>query len=315
MATVGVIIPVHNEEQNLLDLYKRLKKVLSSIDNNHELIFVNDGSSDNSLELILGLTDQDESVYYINLSRNFGHQIAVSAGLNYTKADAVVIIDSDLQDPPELISKLFLEYKKGFDVVYAKRRKRGGEGALKKGSAKLFYRVLRKLVPFEIPIDTGDFRLISQKVVKALNTMPEQNKFLRGQIAWLGFKQTYVFFDRDSRKKGETSYSYSKMFRLAFDGITGFSDKPLALVTKLGFIISFIAFMFIVFAVFSHFVLKETITGWTSIIVSASFLGGIQLFSIGIIGEYISRINRNVQNRPLYIIEATNLNNSEDKNS
>ncbi|WP_411767746.1 glycosyltransferase family 2 protein [Winogradskyella sp. A3E31] len=315
MPTIGVIIPVHNEEQNLLDLYKRLKGVLSSIDDDHELIFVNDGSSDNSLELILGLSKQDESVYYINLSRNFGHQIAVSAGLNYSKADAVVIIDSDLQDPPELINKLFSEYKNGYDVVYAKRRKRDGEGALKKGTAKLFYRVLRKLVPFEIPIDTGDFRLISQKVVKSLNTMPEQNKFLRGQIAWLGFKQTYVFFDRDSRKKGETSYSYSKMFRLAFDGITGFSDKPLALVTKLGFIISFVAFMFIMFAIFSHFVLKETITGWTSIIVSASFLGGIQLFSIGIIGEYISRINRNVQNRPLYIIEATNLKNSEDKNS
>jgi len=290
-----------------LDLYTRLKVVLDDTTEESQLIFVNDGSTDRSLEVILNISKNDDSVFYINLSRNFGHQIAVSAGLSYCKTDAVVIIDADLQDPPELIKKMVLEYKNGYEVVYAKRRKREGEGFLKKTTARIFYRVLRKLVPFEFPIDTGDYRLISKKVVNALNNMPEQNKFLRGQIAWLGFKQTYVFFDRDSRQKGTTGYSYSKMFKLAFDGITGFSDRPLALVTKLGFLISFVAFLFIVFAIFSHFVLKETITGWTSIIVSASFLGGIQLFSIGIIGEYISRINRNVQNRPLFIVEGTNI--------
>ncbi|MCC1484091.1 glycosyltransferase family 2 protein [Winogradskyella immobilis] len=304
---ISVIIPIYNESTNIEELYNRLKNTLSKIVKHYELIFVNDGSKDDSLLKLIDLSQQDSNVFYVNLTRNFGHQIAVSAGLNYCNAETVVIIDADLQDPPELISELYAEHQKGFDVVYAKRRKRKGETLFKRITAKLYYRILKRMVPFEIPLDTGDFRLISKKVVKALQHMPEQNKFLRGQIAWLGFKQSYVLFDRASRKKGKSAYTYSKMFRLAIDGITGFSDKPLLWVSRLGFLISFFAFLLIIMAVISHFILERTITGWTSLIISAAFLGGIQLLSIGVIGEYISRINRNTINRPLYMIETTNV--------
>ncbi|MUU79655.1 glycosyltransferase family 2 protein [Winogradskyella endarachnes] len=304
---ISIIIPVYNESNNIPVLYKRLKETLSAITEHYEILFINDGSKDNSMQIIHQLSEGDHRVIYIGFSRNFGHQVAVSAGLEHCNANCTVIIDADLQDPPELISELYAKYKKGYDVVYAKREKREGETFLKKITAKLYYRLLKKIVSFEIPLDAGDFRLVSRKVVKAINRMPEQNKFLRGQIAWLGFKQSYVMYNRESRQHGKSGYSYSKMFRLAFDGITGFSDKPLLFVSRLGFIISIFSFLLIIFAIFSHFVLKQTITGWTSLIISASFIGGIQLLSIGVIGEYISRINVNVKNRPLYIVDSTNI--------
>jgi dolichol-phosphate mannosyltransferase len=306
--TISVIIPVFNEAKNLTELYDRVKVTLESITKKYQIIFINDGSTDNSFEKILKFSNANENVFYLNLSRNFGHQIAVSAGLEYCDAESVVIIDSDLQDPPELIAELFKKYKEGFDVVYAKRNKRQGESFLKKFTAKLYYRLLKRLVSFEIPLDAGDFRLLSKKVVDAINKMPEKNKFLRGQVAWLGFNQTHVIFDRDTRKHGKSGYSYSKMFRLAFDGITGFSDKPLLFVSRMGFIISIFSFLLIIYAVFSHYILKVTITGWTSLLISSAFIGGIQLLSIGVIGEYISRINTNVKNRPLYILDSTNIN-------
>ena len=308
---IAIIIPVYNEEGNLQALYGRVKKTISSISENYQIIFINDGSTDDSLPKILAFAEENPKVFYINLSRNFGHQIAVSAGLEYCNAKCTVIIDSDLQDPPELIAELYAKHKEGFDVVYAKRRKRDGESFLKKFTAKLYYRTLRRLVPFDIPLDAGDFRLLTKKVVNSINKMPEQNKFLRGQIAWLGFKQSYVLFDRETRKHGKSGYTYSKMFRLAFDGITSFSDKPLLFVSRLGFIISIFSFLVIIYAIFSHYVLKETITGWTSLIISAAFIGGIQLLSIGVIGEYISRINVNVKKRPLYIIDSANINNDD----
>lgn len=304
---ISIIIPVYNESANLDLLYDRLKKTLSTITEHYEILFINDGSTDDSMSKILTISQTDKNVFYINLSRNFGHQIAVSAGLEHCNSACTVIIDSDLQDPPELISELYTKHKQGFDVVYAKRQKRKGESFLKKFTAKLYYRLLKNIVSFEIPLDAGDFRLLSKKVVDALNKMPEHNKFLRAQIAWLGFKQSYVLFNRDSRKHGKSGYTYGKMIRLAFDGITGFSDKPLLFVSRLGFIISIFSFLLILYAVFSHFVLKETITGWTSLIISAAFIGGIQLLSIGVIGEYISRINVNVKDRPLYIVDSTNI--------
>jgi len=308
---IAIIIPVYNEEGNLQALYGRVKKTISSISENYQIIFINDGSTDDSLPKILAFAEENPKVFYINLSRNFGHQIAVSAGLEYCNAKCTVIIDSDLQDPPELIAELYAKHKEGFDVVYAKRRKRDGESFLKKFTAKLYYRALRRLVPFDIPLDAGDFRLLTKKVVNSINKMPEQNKFLRGQIAWLGFEQSYVLFDRETRKHGKSGYTYSKMFRLAFDGITSFSDKPLLFVSRLGFIISIFSFLVIIYAIFSHYVLKETITGWTSLIISAAFIGGIQLLSVGVIGEYISRINVNVKKRPLYIIDSANINNDD----
>lgn len=311
---ISVIVPIFNEEQIIPELYNRLQKTVSQVSKNYELIFVNDGSSDHSLMHILKLSEQDSRVFYINFSRNFGHQVAVTAGLDASKGKAVVIIDGDLQDPPELIVDLFKKYQEGYEVVYAKRKERKGESVFKKVTAKMFYRSLKQITAIDIPLDTGDFRLIDRKVVDYLNLMPEQNKFLRGQIAWLGFKQTEVLFNRDKRKYGKTGYSIGKMLRFAMDGITSFSDKPLQLVTKLGFTISFVSFIIILYAIYSNFILNRTITGWTSLIVSSMFIGGVQLISIGVIGEYISRINKNVLKRPLYIIEKTNCTNSNPPN-
>lgn len=304
---ISIVVPVYNESENIKPLYLRLEPVLRALNKDYRIVFVNDGSDDDSFSKIIELSKDDNNVFFINLSRNFGHQIAISAGLSYCNSDCVVIIDSDLQDPPELIKKLYEKYKEGYDVVYAQRRKRKGESFIKKITAKIFYRLLKRMVNFEIPLDTGDYRLMTKKVVEAINKMPEQNKFLRAQIAWLGFSHTSVLYDRDMRNQGDSGYTYSKMFKLAFDGITGFSDKPLLFVSRLGFLISVFSFLVILYAIFSHFVLEKTITGWTSLIICITFIGGIQLLSIGVIGEYISRISSNVRNRPLYIIDSTNI--------
>ena len=310
--TLSIVVPVYNEEKSIRLMYDRLIASMSSISSNFEIIYVNDGSRDNSFLELVKLSNEDERVKYINFSRNFGHQIAVTAGLDLSKGDAVVIIDGDLQDPPEVIPEMYAKHKEGFEVVYGQRLKRKGESFFKKITAKYFYRILKKITNVNIPVDTGDFRLIDRKIVNDLKNMPEQNKFLRGQIAWLGYRQTSVFFERDERKFGETGYPFSKMLKFALDGITGFSDVPLQFVTKTGIFISFISFLIILYAIFSHFILERTITGWTSLIISSMFIGGVQLISIGIIGEYISRINKNVQNRPLYIIDQTNI---EESNS
>ena len=304
---LSIVVPIFNEEKNIPVLYERLKKAAESISSNYELIFVNDGSRDNSLFELMKLAASDAHVFYINFSRNFGHQIAVSAGLDYCKGEAVVIIDADLQDPPELIPELYAKYKEGYEVVYAQRIKREGERWFKKFCAKWFYRILRKIATIDIPVDSGDFRLIDRKIVEYLKQMPEQNKFLRGQIAWVGFKQTAVQFERQERLHGKTNYPFSKLLKLAIDGITGFSDKPLAFVTKAGLFLSIFSFLIILYALFSYFVLHNTISGWTSLIISTMFIGGIQLISLGIMGEYVSRINKNVLNRPLYIVEKTNM--------
>ena len=304
---ISIVVPLYNEEKNIRLMHDRLVSSILKITSNFEIIYVNDGSNDNSFLELLKLSNEDERVKYINFSRNFGHQIAVTAGLDYSKGAAVVIIDGDLQDPPEVIPEMYALYKEGFEVVYGQRLIRKGESFLKKITAKYFYRILKKITNINIPVDTGDFRLIDRKIVNDLKNMPEQNKFLRGQIAWLGYRQTSIFFERDERKFGETGYPFSKMLKFALDGITGFSDVPLQFVTKTGIFISFISFLVILYAIFSHFILERTITGWTSLIISSMFIGGVQLISVGIIGEYISRINKNVQNRPLYIVSETNI--------
>ena len=304
---ISVIVPIYNEQGTIPELYQRLSQAVQQVSPNYELIFVNDGSKDHSLWELLKLSEADEKVFYLNFSRNFGHQIAVSAGLDACQGRAVVIIDGDLQDPPELIPELYRKYQEGYEVVYARREQRAGEGWFKKLSAKLFYRLLKSITSIDIPLDTGDFRLIDHKVVHYLRLMPEQNKFLRGQIAWIGFKQTEVRFNRDKRKYGQTNYPLSKMLRFALDGITSFSDLPLKLATQLGFLLSICSFLIILYALYSHFVLARTISGWTSIIISSMAIGGVQLITLGIIGEYISRINKNILNRPLYIIEKSNL--------
>jgi len=304
---LSVVVPIFNEEETIPELVERITKAVESISTLYELIFVNDGSKDSSLQLLKTLHKSNARIKYINFSRNFGHQIAVTAGLDFAEGEKIVIIDGDLQDPPELIPEMYNKSKNGFDVVYAKRVSRKGESFFKKITATLFYRILSSITSIDIPLDTGDFRLIDRKVVNQLKQMSEKNKFLRGQIAWLGFNQTYVTFQRDERKHGSTGYPFRKMLQFALDGITSFSDVPLRIVRNVGFIVSTFAFIVILYAVFSHFVLKQTITGWSSLIISSMFIGGIQLFAIGIIGEYISRININLLNRPLCIIDESNV--------
>jgi polyisoprenyl-phosphate glycosyltransferase len=304
---LSIIIPAFNEADNLSQLLQRLQSALQSITANYEVLWVNDGSSDDTLEIIKQFCAADSRHRYLSLSRNFGHQLAIMAGLNRCKGKAAVIIDSDLQDPPELIPELWKKYQQGNKVVYARRRRRKGENLFKKWTAKVFYRLLKNTTRISIPLDTGDFRLIDRQVIDILKQMPEQHKFLRGQIAWIGFKQTAVLYDRESRHSGKSGYSFLKMVHLALDGITAFSNYPLRLATITGFIVSFLSFLIILYALYSKFILDRVITGWTSLIISTMFIGGVQLITIGIIGEYISRINSDVRRRPLYVIEEDNL--------
>ena len=304
---LSIVIPIYNEEENIDSLINRLRTVVAQMQISCEYIFVNDGSKDHSFQLIKNLALADPAVKYIDFSRNFGHQIAVSAGLDLAAGDRVAIIDADLQDPPELIIEMFAKMDQGYEVVYAKRNNRNGESWLKKFTAKVFYRILKSITSVKIPVDTGDFRIIDRKVVNVLKQMPEHNKFLRGQISWIGFKQTYVEYDRKVRQAGSTGYTYKKMIRLALDGITSFSNFPLKVASICGFVVSGIAFIVMIYALYSRYITKDYVEGWTSTIISVLFLGGIQLISIGIIGEYISRLSENARNRPLYIINETNI--------
>jgi dolichol-phosphate mannosyltransferase len=304
---ISVLIPVYNEEENLRVIHKRLSSVLGAMSMPYELLFINDGSKDQSLSIIRDLCAADEHSRFISFSRNFGHQIALSAGIDLCNGDRAVFIDADLQDPPELIADMNTKMDEGFDVVYAKRMNRKGESWLKKASARIFYVLLNKLTRIEIPLDTGDFRMVNQKVLKHLRQMPEKQKFLRGQISWLGFRQSYVSFNREPRFKGQTGYSYTKMIKLALDGITSFSNWPLRLATISGFAFSFIGFFLIAYTLYSRYIIKDYVPGWASQMITMVFIGGIQLIGIGIIGEYISRMNDTIRNRPLYIIEESNL--------
>ncbi|MBK5285768.1 MAG: glycosyltransferase [Bacteroidia bacterium] len=308
MTDLSVIIPVYNESENILNLYGRVTTVARSLNVSYEIILVNDGSKDDSLAQIKKLSLSDAGIKYISFSRNFGHQVAVSAGMDKSRGNAVVIIDADMQDPPELISELYKKFSEGYDVVYAKRSRRKDRSILKKAAYKLFYRILARISSVSIPLDTGDFRIISRKVADVLKGMPEQQKFLRGQIAWIGFRQTFIEYEREQRAGGEPGYTYKKLFHLAMDGITSFSNVPLRLATIAGVFVSGISFLLILYALYSYLFLGQTTPkGWTSLMVSILFIGGIQLLSIGIIGEYISRLISNVRNRPLYIIDETNV--------
>jgi dolichol-phosphate mannosyltransferase len=304
---ISVIIPVYNEEENIPILYDRLTGVLSRLGRPFELIFVNDGSRDRSATLVKDLALQHREVKYIDFSRNFGHQVAVSAGLDYASGQVVVIIDADLQDPPELIIDMYQRWQDGYEVIYAKRKRRRGESFMKLLTAKVFYRLMARITSIEIPLDTGDFRLIDRKIVNVLKRMPEKHKFLRGQIAWAGFRQTYVEYERQERLAGETGYTYRKMLRFALDGITAFSDTPLKLVTFFGIFVSIVAFLVAIYALFGWLVLKTTVPGWTSLMISVLFIGGVQMIAIGIMGEYLVRMNSNIRNRPLYILRDTNI--------
>jgi dolichol-phosphate mannosyltransferase len=302
---LSIVVPVFNEELIIEELVRRIVAAAEGITPDYEVIFVNDGSRDTSLHRLHQACTTNPRLHYISFSRNFGHQIAITAGMDYASGEAIVTIDGDLQDPPELIAEMYAQYQQGFKVVYAKRQARKGETFFKRFTARTFYRLMARLVSFEIPLDVGDFRLIGRDVLEYLKEMKEYDKYLRGQIAWLGFKSTYVLFDRDERRFGTTNYPFKKMLRLAFNGITAFSDSPLKLATSMGFIVCIISFFIGIYALWSYFMEHNAVPGWASTIISITFLGGVQLLSLGILGEYISRIINNVRQRPLYVVDKT----------
>lgn len=315
MTLISIVVPLYNEESNIIEFYKRTRTVFDRLNYEYEIIFVDDGSRDRTLDLLKELASRDDAVKIVSFSRNFGHQAAFTAGLNFTKGDAVVLIDGDLQDPPELISEMIEIWKQGADVVYAKRKKRKGENIFKRVTASLFYRIFRYFTDTQIPMDTGDFRLMDRKVVNSLLSLKENNRFMRGLVSWVGFNQVPLYYDREERFSGETKYPFGKMLRFALNAIVSFSDKPLKMATILGLFSSALGLIMIVWGLYSRLFLPQTtIQGWTSVFISVLFLGGVQLFTLGIIGEYISRIYDESKNRPIYIVEETvNMDSNQSK--
>ncbi len=309
---ISLVIPVYNEAASLPACHSKTKDILNRLADKHEIIFINDGSTDNSLEIIKKLSEKDTAVKYIDLSRNFGQQVAISAGLEHARGQYVVIMDADLQDPPEIMIDMYNKLDEGYDVVYGKRKRRKGESILKRLTAKMFYRLLTRMTNVKIPVDAGDFRMMNRQVVNELNKMPERDRFIRGQVAWVGFRQTEIVYERAGRQKGRSSYSYKKMVRFALDGLTSFSDFPLRFATWLGFFFSLVSFVMIIWALYQRLIAHSFVQGWTSLIISVLFLGGIQLITIGIIGEYISRIGSNVRRRPKYVVKEKNVNKPQN---
>ncbi|MDX2232070.1 MAG: glycosyltransferase family 2 protein [Leptolyngbyaceae cyanobacterium bins.349] len=299
----SLIIPIYNEEATIAELYRRITAVMDEMDGEVELILVNDGSRDRSLILMRELHEQDGRVCYLSLARNFGHQVAVTAGLNFARGQAVVVLDADLQDPPELIPKLVEQWQLGFDVVYAQRIQRKREGWFKRFTAYVFYRVLKHLADVDIPTDTGDFCLMDRQVVDVLNSIPERNRYIRGLRSWIGFRQTAVPFERDPRFAGDVKYTFRKSLGLAINGLVSFSTVPLRLSTYLGLFSAFVALIMAFLVIYWRIVFPGSpLTGYAIIAAAIFFLGAVQLFSIGILGEYIGRIYDEVKNRPLYTL-------------
>ena len=311
MKKISLVIPMYYEEQVAEECYRRTRNVLKSIEEyDYEIIFINDGSKDKTLEILETIAKEDNKVKVISFSRNFGHQSAVTAGLKYATGDAIIIMDADLQDPPELIPDMLKYWENGYDVIYGKRKKREGESAFKLLTAKVFYETLNKLSDVEIPKDTGDFRLVDKKVVDVVNNLPEHNKFLRGLFSWIGFRQYAYEYERKERFAGKTKYPLKKMMKLAKDGIFSFSTKPLKIVGGLGIISVIISIAILIYAILSYAYSWNNLTpGWTSIMCTITFLGGVILLSLWMIGEYIGRIYEETKQRPQYIIEkAININ-------
>lgn len=305
--TYSFIVPVFNEEATLPELYRRLSAVMDSMDGAVELVLVDDGSSDRSLAMMRELHDRDHRVCYLSFARNFGHQIAVTAGLNFVRGQAIVVLDADLQDPPELILDLADEWRRGYEVVYAQRVQRHREGWFKRLTAYVFYRLLRQLADVDIPTDTGDFCLMDRRVVDALNAMPERNRYIRGLRSWLGFRQIAIPFERDARFAGEVKYTFRKSLSLAIDGLVSFSKVPLRISTYLGLFAAVMAIVMAALVLYWRFFSPVSpLTGYATIAVAIFFLGAVQLFSIGILGEYIGRIYEEVKNRPVYILREVN---------
>jgi len=314
MKKISILVPTYNEQEVLEALYQRLGKLAN--DNkayDFEFLFINDGSRDKTLEIIKDYAEADNRVSYVNLSRNYGKEIAMIAGFDHVTGDAMVIIDADLQDPPELIPKMIKYWEKGYDDVYAKRNSREGETWFKKASSEWFYRILQKSTNIPIQIDTGDFRLLDRRCIEALKQMRESQRYTKGMFSWIGYKKKEITYDRDARAAGESKWNYAKLFNFAIDGITSFTTAPLRISSIFGFIISLIAFIFILVVIFKTIVFGESVSGYPSLMAVILSLGGIQLVSLGIIGEYIGRIFNETKQRPLYFVEEYHYKESDKK--
>ena len=306
MIKYSVVIPAYNEEAVIETTYNRLTEVMKKSDGEYELVFINDGSRDATADMLSQICGKDSSVRLINFSRNFGHQIAVTAGMDYAQGQAIVIIDADLQDPPEVILEMIEKWKEGYDVVYGKRKKRKGETVFKKATAAMFYRILDKLTTVEIPVDTGDFRLIDRKVCDVMKSLSEQNRYVRGLVSWVGFKQTPLEYDRHERFAGETKYPLKKMLKFAADGITSFSYKPLKLANVIGITLCALSVLYLLIALIIGLCLPAvTMPAWALALTIALFFNGITMIMLGIMGEYIGRIYDEVKGRPLYVVKET----------
>ena len=304
MKTITLLIPVYNEESVLPQLFKRLDEFTKNTPNyQFEFLFINDGSVDKSFSIITEQSKKDSRISYINLSRNFGKEIAMIAGIDHVKSDALVIIDADLQDPPELIQEMISYWENGYDDVYARRNNRQGETWLKKKTSQWYYRILQKSTNIPIQIDTGDFRLLDRRCIEALQKFRESQRNTKAIFSWIGYKKKEIFYDRDPRLSGQTKWNYRKLLNLAIDGITSFTTAPLRMATIFGFIISLIAFIWIIYLLVRPLFGVSTGAGYSSLMAVILFLGGVQLLSLGIIGEYIGRIFIETKNRPLYLIE------------
>lgn len=298
----SIVIPVYNEEAVIHETYRRLQNVMDTTGEAYELLFVNDGSLDSTAEILREFSTGDECVKLIDFSRNFGHQVAITAGMDYAQGDAVVVIDADLQDPPELILKMIAKWKEGYEVVYAKRIARKGETWFKKTTAQMFYRVLRASTEIDIPVDTGDFRLIDRKVCDEMKRLPEKNRFVRGLVSWVGFRQTAIEYVRDERLAGETKYPLKKMIKLCLDGITSFSYKPLKMAGYAGFLLSAAGFLYMLTVFYERLFTDKVVPGWSSLMIIQLFFSGFTLIMLGSVGEYIGRIYDESKGRPLYIV-------------
>ncbi|TQR43692.1 glycosyltransferase family 2 protein [Paenibacillus popilliae] len=309
---LSIVVPMYNEEENIEYFYSKISNVLESNNYRYEIICVNDGSKDQTLSRISAIATKDKRIKVVDLSRNFGKEIAMTAGLRYSTGDAIIPIDADLQDPPELIPQLIEKWKEGYDVVYATRARREGETFVKKATAHLFYRFIQKITRINIPADTGDFRLMSRQVVDALNQLPEQHRFMKGLFSWVGFKQTSIIYQREPRFAGKTSFNYWKLWNFAIEGITSFSFAPLQIAMYLGFAISILALIYAGYMIVSTLVGGNPVPGYPSLMVAILFFGGVQLITLGVIGEYIGRIYNETKRRPLYLVrEIININNNE----
>lgn len=301
-ALISVVVPMYNEEPVARETVARLTGVMDKMGAPYELVFIDDGSKDETVSILIEEKKKNPHVRVLKFSRNFGHQLAITAGMDHALGEAVITIDGDLQDPPELIPELVAKWREGFDVVYAKRRKRAGETTMKKWTAAIYYRLLRKLTNMEIPIDTGDFRLISKRANVALSRVREHHRYLRGLVTWIGFKQTMVEYDRDKRFAGTASYRLAQSIRLSIHGITSFSAVPLRMATFLGVASAVLGLLVAVWLLIAKLALHQPDLGWLAVIVGILFVGGLQMFCVGVAGEYIGMLHEEAKERPLYFI-------------